>query len=512
MIKVGRGNSTKSKTRYLNPTVLYLDSYIQEHDPSLHLDIQWVFVPEYVKSQDELVRLVTEHNIDILCISLYLWNISHSLSMIRNIRSLLQEKVTIIAGGPALDVDNDTSIVEANLDIDYFVYSHGERALLTILQSIVNNAPLNASTVKNCVWKDHATNIIQKTPFEFIKVKSSPFIKNKDLFRYMVVALRECCSDDTDIDLTYASTRGCPFTCTFCDWTKGLSSTVSVRNSSAMEELQVFSELGIHRLYLADANFGMYPTDLTFVDAVIKFRTELNVPFTFTGQQWSKVKKEQVFSVANKLLHAGVISVLKVSIQDSHQEVLSNIERPDVPWEELVAHINTLRVQHPGVHIVFELICGLPGQTPKLWQETIEQCLSVGNSRILVHPLLVIPNSIMSTNQEYIQRMGIKTIGSKITIGGHDQIENYPLAVETLSFNRDDFARMLILSFLANKLSDSDSELRKEFTNIYTLMVNHVRFGELVLNVSAALSDLDDCIRTVLRFVNSVIDENYISS
>ena len=55
--------------------------------------------------------------------------------------------------------------------------------------------------------------------------------------------------------------RGCPFTCTFCDWSQNLTKKVKRRKHNWKDELLYFKDIDV-QIRETDANFGQWDQDL----------------------------------------------------------------------------------------------------------------------------------------------------------------------------------------------------------------------------------------------------------
>ena len=63
--------------------------------------------------------------------------------------------------------------------------------------------------------------------------------------------------------LPYETSRGCPYNCSFCDWTSGLTHKTYYRKFDIESELEFLADNGITNFHLSDANFGQIDQDLS---------------------------------------------------------------------------------------------------------------------------------------------------------------------------------------------------------------------------------------------------------
>jgi len=436
--------------KYLNTVPLLLDHHIRHNAADLHSRLNWAKFSFAKKTQDQLVEEIHSLDIDVLCFSLYSWNIEHIIEITKNIKSRLNKKVVILAGGPSVDVvrpDSDFNL--KNRDFDYTIYSHGERPFMDILNHHFMGKPLNVLSTKNCTWID-SNNKIRKADFEFLKVDSgSPYIDSKHL---LLKIINDPEYKNTIWKLPYETSRGCPYSCSFCDWNGGLSNKVSKRRFTYKDELLLFQELGLFLIYPADANVGMFKEDENIIDELAKMNKNNGYKFKLVSMNFSKNKKEVVFRIIKKCLDAKLFDEYKISAQDIHEHILKNIDRPDIPWADHVNYIQKIKLDYPDIRVVVEIIKGLPGQTRDTWKEMLVE-LSKNNFKLYVHPFLVLPNAPASYDKNWQKQMQIKTeyLGI-IKRKGELTNASCTAVVSTYSYNKIDYAYFTLMELLYQHL------------------------------------------------------------
>jgi tRNA A37 methylthiotransferase MiaB len=132
-------------------------------------------------------------------------------------------------------------------------------------------------------------------------------------------------------------------------------------------ELRWFSEHHCGSLYIADANFGIFPDrDNEIVDAIIENVTQHGYPKVF-NMTWAKNKKDDVVALARRWIDAGVLSPgFTMSVQSLDDVVLDNIKRQNMDMNKIESMFELC--ERVGVPVNTELILGLPGETPASWR------------------------------------------------------------------------------------------------------------------------------------------------
>ncbi len=469
----------KKDYKYLNTAPLLLDHYVRHNANDLHSRLNWVKFSFGKKTQDQLVEEINSLGIDVLCFSMYSWNIEHILEISKNIKSRLNKKVLLLAGGPSVDVARPNSNFNLeHRDFDYTIYSHGERPFMDILNHHYMGKPLNVLTTKNCSWVD-ASGKIKKADFEFLKITNgSPYIDGKHL---LLKIINDAEYSNTIWKLPYETSRGCPYSCSFCDWNGGLSNKVSKRRFTYKEELLLFQELELFLIYPADANVGMFKEDESIIEELAELNRKNGYKFKFVSMNFSKNKKDVVFRIIKKCLDARLFDEYKISAQDINEHILKNIDRPDIPWADHLTYIEEIKHSYPNIRVIVEIIKGLPGQTRDTWKEMLIE-LSKNNFRVFIHPFIVLPNAPVSYNKEWQETMKIKTESlGVIRHRGETTTSKCTSVISTYSYNKIDYAYFTLLELLYkylefdNRLAefeyyasqlDSDPYLQKTLTVI----------------------------------------------
>jgi hypothetical protein len=257
--------------------------------------------------------------------------------------------------------------------------------------------------------------------------------------------------------LPYTLTRGCPYSCTFCDWNSGLGNKVSRRKNTYQQEIDLFQQLGVTNIYLSDANVGQYTEDIDMIDYFAQKNLQENAGF-HVGGNFSKLKKENNLKIFNIMAQGRLVNkTLNFSVQDINKQVLDNIDRPDVGWETHVAMANELREKYPHLIVKAQLIYGLPGQTPTTWRHTLEQ---VTQQNIL--PVIFLneplPASPAIYNPEYQRKFQYEYVHSNRILG---TIYSSKIPKKSSSFDQQDLVQMNLLSAMYLALSAINFALRE---------------------------------------------------
>ena len=438
-------------TAGLYPAALQLKTYIDLFYPDAAEHLEWLIPIQQEVTDDELIQHIEQTDTDILCTSHYLWNHAFLTAQLFRIRPKLKHTIKVVAGGPSIDVNNNHNFFEQHPYIDYAVYSAGEQAFADIIDHLVTGKHMIAFNTSNCGWKNYNTGRTVVADYKFVKmIETSPFVHNKDLFSTMVLDAKK---KNVPVWLPYTLTRGCPYSCTFCDWNSGLGNKVSRRKNTYQQEIDLFQRLGVTNIYLSDANVGQYDEDIDMIDYFAQKNLKENAGF-HVGGNFSKLKKENNLKIFNIMAQGRLVNkTLNFSVQDVNQEVLDNINRPDVGWDVHVAMADELRNKHPHLIVKAQLIYGLPGQTPASWHQTLDQVVQQNILPVIFlnEPL---PTSPAMYDPEYQRRFQYEYINSNRILGYIlGDIYSSKIPKKSSSFDQQGLVQMTVLSAIYLALS-----------------------------------------------------------
>ena len=384
-----------SETFRINPNFYHLKSYYQFRSKNYD-KINWLprtLCPNETVS--EIVNTIVKESVDVLCISCFVWNQDRIMMIAEHVKQLLPN-IKIVAGGPNLLAHKEENFFEVYPFIDYTVYGDGEQAFVEILDSIVENRTL-ADTTVNTVTKEkmYPFKIFDDAEYKTI----SPILSCKDDIIEDVESLR---GKGYRIHFHWERARGCPYTCSFCDWSSGLHHKVKRSESKWKDELDFLFSLELD-VTPSDANWGIYKEDLE----ITKYAVEHGF---FYITNLAKLQKERAFEITRIIYKAheknNLHHTIKFSIQDINEDVLQNINRPDVPWEQHKKYILDFKEEFPNAITVAEFIVGLPGQTK---QSLLDQFYEIEKAKFNVswnHLWDILPNA-PAYNSEYQKHFDI---------------------------------------------------------------------------------------------------------
>jgi hypothetical protein len=227
--------------------------------------------------------------------------------------------------------------------------------------------------------------------------------------------------------------RGCPYGCTFCDWGSATLSRIRKFDiDRVFAELEWCAQHGVTRIWVADANFGIFDRDVAIAEKVAELKEQYGCPTMFSTN-YAKNTVKHLKPIVKVMADAGILTQGLLSLQTMDGDTLETIHRSNIKVEKYEDLAKEFR--EAGLPLFVDLMLGLPGATTTSFRNDLQQCIDREVSA-KIFPTRMLLNSPMN-DPEY---RAANRIEIAVTPGS-----NEPLVVSTSSFTRADHAAMLKL-------------------------------------------------------------------
>lgn len=324
-----------AKYIHSNPAVYSLRAYACRYKDDIG-------IAEYTINQtvDEILMDIYRRRPDILCISCYLWNISYVWQVIAEIPKILPE-VKIWLGGPEVSFDG-SEILEIHPGLTGVMCGEGEETFLELMDYYHGQTEPGAmlEQIRGIVYRDKPGNIHINPPRPVMDLSRVPFVYSHiEDFRNRIIY--------------YESSRGCPFSCSYC--LSSVDKCLRFRDIELVKkELQFFIDHEVPQVKFVDRTFNCRHDHAMAVWSYIKEHDRGITNFHFEVAA-DLLNEEEIRLIQG--MRPGLIQ-LEIGVQSANEQTIREIRRKmNLKKVEQI----TARIWEGGnVHQHLDLIAGLP--------------------------------------------------------------------------------------------------------------------------------------------------------
>ena len=374
-----------------------------EYDAEIgHKNEDDVFVLEFTINDEyqSIIARIVESDAKILCFSCYIWNIELVIKLTEDLK-IIDQSYIMILGGPEVSFST-AEILAQNPQIDYVLSGEGEYTLRALLAAIQKENAIQEEYIiqnENVVYKDSSIQMekgIQRrneiqiesqivgfettsmTALIPVDLRISIAYAEQPNAEYAIVQhLDDLPSPYSDEMLKrirsrmvyYESSRGCPFSCSYC-----ISSTFEgVRffsKNRVRADLERLTHSGVSVIKFVDRTFNCNKRHLLMVFSVLgELLCVLKNPPVVHFEVSPELFGEEIFSAIEQLSETTTIQ-FEIGLQSLNQSTLSAINRKSIQ-SVAIENIKKLLMMH-NVHVHLDLIAGLPYEDLTTFQKTFD--------------------------------------------------------------------------------------------------------------------------------------------
>ena len=343
----------------------------------------YTFGPElFCKREDPQEIMKRMESPAIVGFSNYVWNTEWNRVMSRVIKEAYPECV-IVFGGP--NVWDGYIEQEGNSHIDVVLKNEGEYAFIDLLRMHKDGEELPAYLTGERI---HDLSVL-KDPYE------------TGQFDWLVENY-----PDNVWQGTFETNRGCPFSCTFCDWGSLTFAKVKKFEIERVEaNMKWMAENKVTYLFCADANVGIFKQrDIEIAHILRKWADAPGSLIDGMNLQYNKNNTDVCLDIAEII---GPYSRgITFAVQSMDESVLEAIKRKNMAMNKLFTLIKEANKRNLMSYT--ELILPMPEETLESWKDGLATILEAGqHSAIMVWNAQLLQNSEMN-QPEYVEKYGIE--------------------------------------------------------------------------------------------------------
>ena len=339
--------------------------------------------------KDYILEELYKRKPDVLCFSCYIWNIDYVTDIAREYKKLCPS-VPIWVGGPEVSYEVEAFLRE-NPYIDGVMigegedtfrelcgyYAHQKRLIdiagIAFRKNSTGNSTSNRTSVNNAGCK--ADEIVFTSPRPIKNMSEIPFCY-------------DTLDDFSNRIIYYESSRGCPFSCSYC--LSSVDKTLRFRDTEIVKrELKFFIDQKVPQIKFVDRNFNCNHAHAMELWRFIKANDNgvTNFHFEISADLLNQEELELISDMRPGLiqLEIGVQSTNEVTIKEIHRTM--KLER----LKEVVRLIQSGN----NIHEHLDLIAGLPYEDYDSFGRSFDEIYELKPNQLQLGFLKVLKGSYM---------------------------------------------------------------------------------------------------------------------
>lgn len=320
--------------KYIHSNLAVYDLQAYASDYADHIVLK-----EYTINQqkDDIMRDIYLEHPDVVCVSCYIWNLSFVKELMADLIKILPG-ADFWAGGPEVSYDAEKFLTE-NSEFKGVMVGEGEETFKELAGHYVEKNPQNLKNMTGICYRD-GDQIIHNGWRQIMDLSSIPFIY-KDL------------SEFKNRIIYYESSRGCPFSCSYC--LSSIDKKLRFRDTETVKkELQFFIENKVPQVKFVDRTFNCKHDHAM---AIWKYINEhdngvTNFHFEISADL---LREEELQEMST--MRPGLIQ-LEIGVQSTNPDTIKAIHRT-MDFEKLKGIVDRIH-SFGNIHQHLDLIAGLP--------------------------------------------------------------------------------------------------------------------------------------------------------
>lgn len=362
-----------AKYIHSNLAVYDLQAYARQYQ-------QHILLKEYTINQqkDEIMKDLYEEKPDVICFSCYIWNISFVKELAEDLKKVLPS-VPFWAGGPEVSFDAE-AFLAANPAFDGVMVGEGEETFLELAGYYVDHRK-SLEQIRGIAFRKE-NQVLHNGWREIMDLSKVPF-PYKDL------------QDFDHRIIYYESSRGCPFSCSYC--LSSVDKKLRFRSLDLVrKELQFFLDHKVPQVKFVDRTFNCKHDHAMAIwkyindhdNGVTNFHFEISADL---------LREEELQEMST--MRPGLIQ-LEIGVQSTNPDTIKAIHRT-MDFEKLKGIVDRIH-SFGNIHQHLDLIAGLPYEDYDSFRHSFNDVYALKPQQLQLGFLKVLKGShMMEMCQEY---------------------------------------------------------------------------------------------------------------
>ncbi len=336
------------------------------------------------KMPADLERVFSFQKPEVLCLSSYPWNLHLAYTFAKAAKESYPGLI-VVFGGPnfPLTCEEQAEFLRDFPAIDFYIFGEGEEGFVELLKDLMT-AGMDATSLKqkmakiqNCIYR-YGEILVRGDikRIENLDKIPSPYISGilDGFFDLPFIPLTE-------------TTRGCPFSCTFCGSGSDYKTKVfRYSEERVRENIEYIAGHVKHcdELILADLNFGMYGFDAKTCRLIARLQSEKGYPKIIKASA-GKNKPDMVFDAVRVLGNSWHVGL---ALQSTDADVLSAIKRDKISNAKIIDLADQGKKTDSFTYT--EIILGLPNDSKERHYESLRFAINGGFNSVRMYQLFLL--------------------------------------------------------------------------------------------------------------------------
>lgn len=291
--------------------------------------------------QEDILEDIYRRKPDVAAFSCYIWNLEYVRELIADLHKILPD-TEIWAGGPEVSYDTE-EFLRSMPQMRGVMKGEGEKTFARLAKLYIEYGKDAFSHLDGCrgiVWRDEKNKLRDNGAAELMTLDEVPFVYE----------------DLTPFDhriLYYESSRGCPFSCSYC--LSSIDKRVRFRNMELVErELQFFLDHQVPQVKFVDRTFNCSHRHAMAIWNYIKEHDNGVTNFHF--EIAADLLNEEELALLSELRPG--LAQLEIGVQSTNPDTIREIDRV-MDFEKVSRCVRQVAAAG-NIHQHLDLIAGLP--------------------------------------------------------------------------------------------------------------------------------------------------------
>ena len=361
-----------AKYIHSNLAVYSLKAFVPRYEEEIN-------IREYTINQplDDILMDLYEAGPDVVCFSCYLWNIQYVEQIITELPKILPD-TEIWLGGPEVSYDAPAMLGRYPM-VSGIMCGEGEETFRELAEYFHEEGK-ELHGIRGIVFRDWDGAVVRNESRPAMDLSSIPFVYEKlENFRNRIIY--------------YESSRGCPFSCSYC--LSSVDKCLRFRDIGlGKKELQFFIDHEVPQVKFVDRTFNCRHDHAMAVWEYIRENDRGKTNFHF--EIAADLLNEEELRLINSM-RPGLIQ-LEIGIQSVNPRTIREIcRRMDLDK----VRSNTARIREAGnVHQHLDLIAGLPYENIESFERSFNEVYGMRPEQLQLGFLKVLKGSLMHEKAE----------------------------------------------------------------------------------------------------------------